>query len=59
MKNRNNAWGLVGLQQSYLAQGKMDQARALESKINAFWPNRISRPSSSCFCEPGQAYNGY
>lgn len=52
-RNRNNGWGLVGLQQSYVAQGKIEEANALESNIQSVWPDRISRPTSSCFCEPG------
>jgi tetratricopeptide (TPR) repeat protein len=55
-RNRNNGWGLVGLQQSYVAQGKTEQAKALESKIQSVWPDHVSRPTSSCFCEPGIAY---
>ena len=54
-RNRNNGWGLVGLQQAYRAQGKMTKARELESRIQAIWPNSTHRPLSSCFCEPGNA----
>ena len=55
-RNRNNGWGLVGLQQSYLAQGKTERAKVLESKIQSVWPDRRSRPTSSCYCEPGSVY---
>jgi tetratricopeptide (TPR) repeat protein len=52
-RNRNNGWSLVGLQQTYLAQGKTEQAKALESKIQSVWPDHLFRPTSSCYCEPG------
>ena len=54
-RNRNNGWGLIGLQQAYRAQGKMDLANKLEASILAAWPDGIGRPTSSCFCEPGAA----
>ena len=56
-QNRNNGWALVGLQQSYLAQEKTEQANALESHIQAVWPNRTTRPTSSCYCEPGTLFS--
>jgi tetratricopeptide (TPR) repeat protein len=52
-RNRNNGWGLIGLQQAYRAQGKTDLANKVEARIQAAWPDGIRRPSSSCFCEPG------
>jgi tetratricopeptide (TPR) repeat protein len=54
-RNQNNGWGLVGLQQAYRAQGKKDLANKLEARILEAWPDGISRPTSSCFCEPGTA----
>lgn len=56
-RNRNNGWGLIGLQQAYRAQGKTDQANEIEARIQAAWPDTIPRPSSSCFCEPGKISN--
>jgi tetratricopeptide (TPR) repeat protein len=54
-RNRNNGWGLIGLQQAYRAQGKTDLANKVKARIQAAWPDGIRRPSSSCFCEPGDA----
>ena len=54
-RNRNNGWGLIGLQQAYRAQGKTEQANELEIRIQTIWPANSARPSSSCYCEPGNA----
>jgi len=53
IRNRNNGWGLIGLQQSLRAQGKYAEAAALDSKINLAWEKADTRATSSCFCEPG------
>ena len=53
IRNPHNAWGLIGLQQSLRAQGKLDAAQALDSAIREAWPEAQTRPTSSCFCEPG------
>ena len=52
-RNRNNGWGLIGLQQAYRAQGKIEQANQVEAKILEAWSDGMRRPTSSCFCEPG------
>ena len=54
-RNRNNGWGLIGLQQALRAQAKNNEAQALETKIQAAWSNADTRPNSSCYCEPGIA----
>ena len=54
-RNRNNGWGLTGLQQSLLAQGKTDEAAALAPRLDAAWADADVRPTSSCYCEPGVA----
>ncbi|XAL98178.1 hypothetical protein OT109_11275 [Phycisphaeraceae bacterium D3-23] len=52
-RNRNNGWGLLGLQQSLLAQGKNEEAAALEGRVETAWADADERPTSSCYCEPG------
>ena len=55
VRNRNNGWGLIGLQNSLRAQGKYKEAQSLDSKIKAAWAKADVRPTSSCYCEPGAA----
>lgn len=50
---RNNGWALLGLQKSLLAQGRADEAKALEAKLEAAWLDADVVPQSSCYCEPG------
>jgi len=52
-RNRNNGWGLLGLQQALLAQGKADEAAALAIPVEQAWADADVRPTSSCYCEPG------
>ncbi|MDA1068429.1 MAG: hypothetical protein O3C43_18240 [Verrucomicrobia bacterium] len=54
-RNRNNGWGLIGLQKSLRAQGKHTEANALDSKIKSAWSRADTIPTSSCYCEPGVA----
>lgn len=56
-RNRNNGWGLIGLQKSLRAQGKNQEAQALDSKIKVAWASADVRPTSSCYCESGAAVN--
>ena len=55
IRNRNNGWGLIGLQKSLRAQGKNKEARTLDSKIRSAWSKADTIPNSSCYCEPGLA----
>lgn len=57
VRNRNNGWALIGLQQSLKIQGKPEAAREIESKIQLAWAGADSRPMSSCYCEPGGTVN--
>lgn len=52
-RNRGNGWGLIGLQQSLRAQGKNEEAQALDGKIKVAWAKADTHPGSSCYCEPG------
>jgi tetratricopeptide (TPR) repeat protein len=54
-RNRNNGWGLIGLQKSLRSQGKNAEAQALDSKIKSAWDKADTIPTSSCYCEPGLA----
>ena len=52
-RNRNNGWGLLGLKQSLMAQGRMDEALELEPAVAKAWEKADVMPTSSCYCEPG------
>lgn len=52
-RNRNNGWGLIGLQQALRVQGKNGEARSLDPQIKTAWAEADIRPTSSCYCEPG------
>jgi tetratricopeptide (TPR) repeat protein len=54
-RNRDNGWGLLGLQQALLAQGKADEAEQLSGRLAAAWADADVMPTSSCYCEPGIA----
>ncbi len=54
-RNRENGWGLVGLQQSLCYQGRLRDALALSDRIKASWTKADVSPKSSCYCEPGDA----
>ena len=53
-KNPNNGWALVGLQQALFGQGDASDAMALNGAINQAFAGADVRPTSSCYCEPGQ-----
>jgi len=53
-RNRNNGWGLIGLQQSLRAQDKTDEANALTSSLTKAWWRADVMPTSSCYCQPGK-----
>ncbi|HUF62614.1 MAG TPA: hypothetical protein VMN36_11115 [Verrucomicrobiales bacterium] len=52
-RNRNNGWGLLGLQQSLRAQEKSAEADDLEPALANAWAAADVKPTSSCYCEPG------
>lgn len=51
-RNRNNGWGLLGLQNALLAQGKTLEAAPYAKKLEAVWKDADTMPSSSCYCAP-------
>lgn len=52
-RNRHNGWSLLGLKQSLAAQGRMDEAYAIEPAVAKAWERADTMPTSSCYCEPG------
>lgn len=52
-RNRENGWALLGLQQALRAQGKLNEANSLNTRLAIAWPRKDIAPTSSCFCEPG------
>ena len=54
VKNPKNGWSLTGLQQSLFGQGDAAGAMELNSAINDAFASADVKPTSSCYCEPGQ-----
>jgi tetratricopeptide (TPR) repeat protein len=50
--NRHNGWGLLGLQNALLAQGKHPEAAPYAKKLEEVWKDADTNPTSSCFCAP-------
>lgn len=55
VRNRDNGWALIGLQQSLIAQGKQKKAEEVEKQLQVAWEKADVVPASSCYCEPGIA----
>ena len=53
LQHPGNGWSLLGLQQALAAQGDDAEAAALTPSINVAFARVEDRPTSSCFCEPG------
>jgi tetratricopeptide (TPR) repeat protein len=51
-RHPNNAWSLLGLDQSLKGQGKIDEARALTPKVHQAWARADVKPVASCYCHP-------
>lgn len=51
-RNRGNGWSLLGLQQALTAQGKIEEAGEIGSRLVAAWPRSDINATSSCMCEP-------
>jgi tetratricopeptide (TPR) repeat protein len=51
-RHPNNAWSLLGLQQSLEKQGKTEQADALAERVREAWSRADVSPPSSCYCHP-------
>jgi tetratricopeptide (TPR) repeat protein len=48
----NNAWSLLGLQQSLEQQGRMDEAVAMNDRVQQAWARADVKPVASCYCHP-------
>lgn len=48
----NNAWSLLGLQQSLGRQGKMELAEQMTERVNLAWSRADVKPVASCYCHP-------
>ncbi len=48
----NNGWSLLGLQQSLKAQGKVEEASALDESLEQAWARADVQPTASCYCHP-------
>jgi tetratricopeptide (TPR) repeat protein len=47
-----NGWSLLGLKQSLLAQGRVDESERITAKLDQAWERAPKRPASSCMCAP-------
>ena len=55
VRNRNNGWGLLGLQNALLAQNKPLEAAPYAKRFADAFKDADMLPSSSCFCAPAVA----
>jgi len=51
-RNRENAWGLLGLQRALAMQNRTKEADALVTRVAAAWRTSDIEATSSCMCEP-------
>lgn len=52
VRHPNNAWSLLGLEQSLQKQQKMAQAEALAEQVKQAWARADVKPIASCYCHP-------
>lgn len=52
LEHPHNAWSLLGLQQSLLAQHKLEQAAGLAAAVELAWKEADVKPIASCYCHP-------
>src|SRR5690606_42143901 len=52
VRHPNNAWSLLGLQQSLAKQGKREEAAALDAQVKQVWSRSDVKPVASCYCHP-------
>jgi hypothetical protein len=52
IRHPNNAWSLLGLQQSLALQGKMAEAEAMSAMVEKAWSRADVKPVASCYCHP-------
>ena len=51
-RHPNNGWALLGLKQSLEAQGRDEQAAALDVELERAWVRADVQPAASCYCHP-------
>jgi tetratricopeptide (TPR) repeat protein len=51
-RHPNNAWSLLGLQQSMIQQGNRLQAEAMQTQVDRAWSRADVKPVASCYCHP-------
>jgi tetratricopeptide (TPR) repeat protein len=51
-RHPNNAWSLLGLQQSLRLAGQKEEADAMSDQVEAAWARADVRPVASCYCHP-------
>jgi tetratricopeptide (TPR) repeat protein len=51
-RHPNNAWSLLGLQQSLEKQGQTAAAELLAPRVKAAWSRADVKPAASCYCHP-------
>ena len=49
-KHKENAWSLLGLQQSLEKSGKREEASAIQSRVDRAWARADIEPPASCYC---------
>lgn len=52
VRHPNNAWSLLGLQQSLGLQGRTEEADALAAEVQRAWSRADVKPVASCYCHP-------
>ncbi len=57
VRHPNNAWSLLGLQQSLGLQGRTDAAHAMNEAVEEAWARADVKPVASCYCHPDALLN--
>lgn len=51
-RHPNNAWSLLGLQQSLQKQNKLSEAMLMDAQVQQAWARADVKPVASCYCHP-------
>ena len=49
-KHKGNGWSLLGLRQALQQLGKIEEAKALQARVDAAWARADVNPPASCYC---------
>ena len=52
-RHPGNTWSLIGLQKALVAQNRSSEATEVGKQLDVACKRLTVRPTSSCFCEPG------